>query len=619
MLCAYTLFSQSNPVIEPAQIIRKADSLLSSNPDRAIQLVRSVVNTRGLKTAQYLEAELILGIAFKNKGKYDSSLHFVSAAIEKALEVKDTNSLIKLRSNRGVVQYLRADYAAAVQEFKNAKQYYEARVAAMPEDTATYLDFARVLNNMASAYIKTGQTDSALHYFIQSLKIRQDYAAPKRMLTVSELNIGSIYLAIGENENAKVWLEKALGYATQAYDSGLMLKCHINLGITDKKLGDTLSAISNYRKSLMLSEQTGNQRDQAIALQNLAILLSSQKKYDEAHQYFVKALRSNHSNGINNSRLHLSISRMFLEQQQYDSAIVHAKQSLQLANESGNVNVQLEDYDLFASAYQGKKQFYPAFDFLKKYVSLKDTVTARENQHYIQEVKSKFELEIKENEIRFLKELNQSERAKAGAFQSRQRLIIVVVLLALILLIVIAVYYYSKKKKEKELYLIEKKLLETDLQNKELLSKELNLEINYKTRQLTTHALNMIQRNEILTELREKLEKFSKQIKDELASDLASIINNIRQIQRTEKDWELFKKYFENINKDFNKRLREINPSLSVHDYRLAALISLNLNIKEAAAVLNITPSSVKLARHRLRKKLHLKPGDDLYVVLNKL
>jgi DNA-binding CsgD family transcriptional regulator len=193
------------------------------------------------------------------------------------------------------------------------------------------------------------------------------------------------------------------------------------------------------------------------------------------------------------------------------------------------------------------------------------------------------------------------------------------VLLAIVLLTVVIAFYLSKKKKEKELWLMEKKLLQTDLQNKELAHRELHMEISFKTKQLTTHALNMIQRNQILTELREKLKRLSKRITDDLTMDFVSIIKDINQMQRTEKDWELFKKYFENINKDFNQNLRRINPRLSVNDYRLAALISLNLNIKEAAAVLNISPSSVKLARHRLRKKLGLHTGDDFYVFLNKL
>jgi DNA-binding CsgD family transcriptional regulator len=60
-------------------------------------------------------------------------------------------------------------------------------------------------------------------------------------------------------------------------------------------------------------------------------------------------------------------------------------------------------------------------------------------------------------------------------------------------------------------------------------------------------------------------------------------------------------------------------PDLSVSDYRLAALISLNLNIKKSAAVLNITPDSVKLARHRLRKKLNIDTGEDFYIFLTRL
>ncbi|OQX77758.1 MAG: hypothetical protein B6D61_06690 [Bacteroidetes bacterium 4484_249] len=129
----------------------------------------------------------------------------------------------------------------------------------------------------------------------------------------------------------------------------------------------------------------------------------------------------------------------------------------------------------------------------------------------------------------------------------------------------------------------------------------------------------MMQRNKMLTDIREKLQGMSKKVKDEFVMDFKSMVRDINKIQKTEKDWDLFKKYFESVNKDFNKKLREINPALSTGDYRLAALISLNLNIKETAAVLNITPNSVKLARHRLRKKLQLDNSEDLYVFLSKL
>ncbi|MCD8261479.1 MAG: hypothetical protein LUD15_08280 [Bacteroides sp.] len=47
-------------------------------------------------------------------------------------------------------------------------------------------------------------------------------------------------------------------------------------------------------------------------------------------------------------------------------------------------------------------------------------------------------------------------------------------------------------------------------------------------------------------------------------------------------------------------------PHITRNDMRLCAYIRLNLNTKEIAAYMNITPASVEIARHRLRKKLEL-------------
>ncbi len=86
-----------------------------------------------------------------------------------------------------------------------------------------------------------------------------------------------------------------------------------------------------------------------------------------------------------------------------------------------------------------------------------------------------------------------------------------------------------------------------------------------------------------------------------------------------EKDWELFKMYFEEVNKNFYTHLRKISGELTPGDLKLAALVKLNLNIKEAAAVLNISPESLRKARYRLRKKLGLKHGENLSEFLNAL
>ena len=87
----------------------------------------------------------------------------------------------------------------------------------------------------------------------------------------------------------------------------------------------------------------------------------------------------------------------------------------------------------------------------------------------------------------------------------------------------------------------------------------------------------------------------------------------------SENDWNLFKLYFEEVNENFFTSLQENYQNITINDLKLAALIKLNLNIKEAASVLNIEPDSLKKARYRLRQKFGLNTNDSLGEFLTQL
>ena len=93
----------------------------------------------------------------------------------------------------------------------------------------------------------------------------------------------------------------------------------------------------------------------------------------------------------------------------------------------------------------------------------------------------------------------------------------------------------------------------------------------------------------------------------------------IKKNLRSEKDWDLFRLYFEDVNKQFYADLSEVNPELTANDLKLCALLKLNMNIKESASVMNIEPASVKTARYKVRKKLKLKPEEDLVEVVRRI
>ena len=62
----------------------------------------------------------------------------------------------------------------------------------------------------------------------------------------------------------------------------------------------------------------------------------------------------------------------------------------------------------------------------------------------------------------------------------------------------------------------------------------------------------------------------------------------------------------EDLHKDFSVRLRTRYPDLSPQERKLTALLRLDFPTKYIAAMLNISPKSVEIERHRLRKKFGL-------------
>ncbi|OEK07191.1 hypothetical protein BFP71_05935 [Roseivirga misakiensis] len=56
----------------------------------------------------------------------------------------------------------------------------------------------------------------------------------------------------------------------------------------------------------------------------------------------------------------------------------------------------------------------------------------------------------------------------------------------------------------------------------------------------------------------------------------------------------------------FQQQLKKTYPCLTAYDLRLCTYLKANLSTKEIATLLNITPDSVKKAKHRLRKKLSI-------------
>ena len=136
--------------------------------------------------------------------------------------------------------------------------------------------------------------------------------------------------------------------------------------------------------------------------------------------------------------------------------------------------------------------------------------------------------------------------------------------------------------------------------------------LEFRNKELTSYTLNFVQKNELLQHLQEKIATAKEATPAAQSKLLTELHRDIKQHVNIDRDWEDFKRYFEEVHTDFHSGLKLKHPDLSQNDLKICSLTRLNLNIKETASILGISPESAKTARYRLRKKLNLSPDQEL-------
>ncbi len=132
--------------------------------------------------------------------------------------------------------------------------------------------------------------------------------------------------------------------------------------------------------------------------------------------------------------------------------------------------------------------------------------------------------------------------------------------------------------------------------------------LDQKTRQLSSLALQLVQKNKFLNELLRELQDWTRPS----PGQVKNAIKLIRQNIELDDDWGRFQRHFEEVHPDFFERLQQQFPQLTASDIKLCAYLRMRLENKEIAQLLNISPKGIETARYRLRKRLALPKEERL-------
>ncbi|ANW95065.1 hypothetical protein AXE80_01585 [Wenyingzhuangia fucanilytica] len=483
-----------------------------------------------------------------------------------AIKQKDTTKAITGLMNLSDIYSNNVNYTGAYDS------YWKALLLAEKQNNQ-FLK-GRIYQGLGWLYSFYNRDEEALKYFNFSLAINKELNKENEVnaayLTSDYFALANFYRIEGDSKMFKVYLDSA---------------------VATKKLPYYYNANSNYLEA-EIAYQLSNEKKYSRALGKLDSIKTNFSKIEKSYLVVIDYMFGH---------IYGEMGDFKKSEEAYLESLIHSERS------HSHTNYKIMSCDALVELYKKQGDYKKAFEFLKRSKALNDSVFGSKsiNNQHLFNLKDTYRItkekqKQNEQELR-LKQLEQEDYIWFLKY---------VILVTSIVFILIFGYLFIRNLRNK--HRNEKRVLK-ERQEQELIRKNEVLEL--KNKELTVSALQLIEKEEFLNNLKNKL---SKQKDDNIDKKVIGRMINTIQGSPTS-NWKEFEARFTSINQSFYKNLKEKYPNLGQTDQKICALIKLNFSSKEMSSLLGISVESVHTSRYRLRKKLGLDRNDSLSSFINSI
>lgn len=501
-------------------------------------------------------------------------------------------------------------------------------VAAFPdsllvlEEKSAYTSFTK-----GRIFFEQGSFPDAADQFLQAVALIDTVKNP--------LGYGQILNWLGlalyynlEKENALKTQKKAFEVFTAAGNEKGIARTLSYLGHLYEKRSEYNEAISYQNQSLAAYRRSGDSLGVALVYEQLGSIYEDLGRYDTALALFTDAYQLSiaYNAELLKTVLLNNLGDIHRKTGNYTLALDFSRQSLWTARKNGqkyHVRGALRD---LAKLHQLKMDWKTAFLYQDSTYTLQTELYNTGLIEKLARQRTLFELEAKNTQIDLLEASRNSQRYRfytalisfltvvisASLIVSRQRLNLRKSRQVLEQKEQLIETTARLNNATLEMASLEEAKLRAELEKNALNEKYLAQELEIKQKELAGQVLSVIQKNNLLDELKVGITALVRKSDGENRQALQKLSNLIEYNFNIEKDWEAFRQTFEQVNKTFYDALSIRFPDLTSTELRLCSLIRLNLSSKDMSAMLGISQDSLRISRYRLRKKLNLDQGESL-------
>ncbi len=413
----------------------------------------------------------------------DKKFTYLDQALKLADKLKYRSGIARAYSSIGVYYTNQGSFQESIEYLDMASEIFK-ELDVKDMEVAT-------LGNMGNVHCYLGDFEKGLECFLDALDVMYELDNQNWIATAKN-NIGSVYVYLNEDSLALDYYEDALSIYEKIEDDFGMSLALGNIGNIYNSQKKHNLAIDYYLRAVSLDKKTGNTKQLGINYTNLGTAYGDLNDNENAIKYLENALSVFESMGNKNglSITYLTLAYYYRDTKDYLTAKKYLKLSHEITKEIGAKHTLMKIYEEMAYHDSIDGNFNSAYENIKLFSDLKDTIYKAEKSEQITEMQTKFDTEQKEKENELLKEKN----AKNELINQRKNILIFSVIGVLVLMLILGINILRTSRIRKRI-------------NSEL--KEKNFEINQQKEEIITQ-------NDTLSHQNIKIEKSHKKITDSI-------------------------------------------------------------------------------------------------------
>ena len=518
------------------------------------------------------KVDIILKYLDKPENQYLDDTVAIELA-NRSLEIAQQNTYalgkIKAMIKLGNYYFRRSDFKKTMDLAQKAKE--------LSEDLDYDKELAISLSLIGTVFNELGDYDNSSQYFFKGLKLFEKIK-DKEGISRSLGDIGMDFCNQQDYKKALEYFNKSLTIAKEINSLSLIKRQYNNIAVVYVDLQKHDTAIILLKHALAISIELGDKLGQGTNIMNIGYSQMNTGNYSDALESFQKSLDlfSGLNNRIHMAECYINFGFCYYTTNRIDESIPFFKKALHEGQDNGYYRIIAPAARILNQIYTAKKDTLNAFKFVMLEHMAGDSLFAFQKQKLL----SKIELEhnYEKNEFKRQRE------------QQTKNAVVMVIILCLVAGLVILGLILSKHRLKSKFVLLEKEKIESEL--------------DIKNRELTVNLISLIKKNEMLSDVSNKLVQLEKSAKGIEAKEAITLISQEMRNRTEDKMLNEFSQRFQEVHAGFYEKLLKTYPDLTQNELKLCAFLRLNMSTKDVSELTGQQFSSIDQARYRLRKKL---------------